>query len=74
MCFGLGKLDVTEKVGVGVSFTLRDGLFGDKKDCVGAFNSFGGVTGFTSALCQTEKFVGGGNFPSRFLEAGTKRL
>ena len=40
MCSGLGKLDVIEEVGVGDFFTLGDGLFVDKKDCVGAFNTF----------------------------------
>ena len=74
MCFGLGQLDVTDKVDVGDFFTLEDGLFGDKKDCVGDFNSFGGERGFTSALCQAEKIVGGGNFPSCFIGTGTESL
>ena len=69
MCFGLGHLDAADEVGVGNCFTLRDGLFGDKIDCVGAFDAFGGDTGSTSILCQAEKVVGGGNFSSRFLRA-----
>ena len=44
----------------------------EKKDCVGAFNSFGGETGFTSTLCQAKKNVDGGSFPSYFLGAGTE--
>ena len=32
----------------------------------------GGETVFASTLCQAEKFVGGGNFPSQFLGAGTE--
>ena len=44
-------------------------MFGDKEDGIGPFNAFGGETGFTSTLCQTEKFVGGGDFSSRFLGA-----
>ena len=55
MCFSLGKLDVADEVGVGYFFTFGDGLFGDKKYCVGAFNSLGRETGFTSTLCQAEK-------------------
>ena len=51
MCFGLGQIYVTDEVVIGDFFTLGDSLFGDKKDCVGAFNFFGGETGFTSALC-----------------------
>ena len=42
--------------------------------CVSAFNSFGRETGFTFTLCQAEKFVGGRNFPSHFLGAGTEGL
>ena len=74
MCFSLGQLDVADKVGVGYFFTFGYGLFGDKKYCVGAFNAFGGEAGFTATLCQAEKFVGVGNFPSRFLGAGTESL
>ena len=44
VCFGLGYIDVIDKVDVGNFFTLGDGLFGDKKYCVGYFNSFGGET------------------------------
>ena len=50
------------------------GLFEDKKYGVGAFNYIGGEKGFTSALCQAEKIVGGGNISSRFLGAGTVSL
>ena len=74
MCFGLGQLNVTDEVGARGFFTLGDSLFGDKKYCVGAFNSFGWETGFASALCQAEKFVGGGNFPIRFFGDRTESL
>ena len=74
MCFGLGQLNVTDEVGARGFFTLGDSLFGDKKYCVGAFNAFGGGIGFTSTLCQAEKFVGGGNLPSPFLGSGTESL
>ena len=72
--FGLGHFDVADKVGVGNFFSLGAGVFEDKKYCFGAFNVFGGETGFTSTLSQTEKNVGGGNFPSRFLGARTESL
>ena len=74
MCFSLGHLDVADKVGVGYFSTFGDGLFEDKKYCVGAFNSFGGETVFTSTLCQAEKIVGGGNFPSYFLGDGKESV
>ena len=74
MCYSLGELDIADKVGVGNIFTIVGGLFGDKKYFVGAFNAFGGETGFTSTLCQAKTFVGSGNFPSRFLGAGTEIL
>ena len=54
MCFILAQLDVADEVGVGYFFTFGDGLFGNKKYYVGAFNIFGGDTVFTSTLCQTE--------------------
>ena len=47
-------------------------MFGDKEDGIGPFNAFGGETEFTPILCQAEKFVCGGNFPSRFLGAGSE--
>ena len=72
MCFSIGQFDAADKVGIGYFFTFWDGLFGDKKYCVGAFNPFGGETGFTSTLFYAEKFVGSGNFPSHFLGAGTE--
>ena len=74
MRFSLGKLDVAEKVGIGYFFTFGDGVFGDKEEGIGPFNAFGGKTGFTSTLCQAEKFVGGGDFPSRFLEVGPESV
>ena len=74
MCFSLGHLDVADEVDVGYFFTLGDGLFGYKKDCVVALNEFVGDTVFTSTLCQAGKFVGGGNFPSYFLGAGIESV
>ena len=49
-------------------------MFGFKEDGIIPFNTFGGVTGFTSTLCQVEKIVCGGYFPSRFLRAGPVSL
>ena len=49
-------------------------MFGDKEDGIGTFNTFGGVAGFTSTLFQAEKFVCGGDFPCRFLEAGLESV
>ena len=69
MRFSLGQIDVAEKVGIGYFFTFGDGVFEDKEYGIGPFNAFGGETVFTSTLCQAEKFVGGGDFPSRFLRA-----
>ena len=39
MCFGLVQIYVPDEFGVGDCFTLGNGLFGDKKDCVGAFDA-----------------------------------
>ena len=74
MRFSLGQLDVAEKVGIGYFFTFGNGVFGDKEEGIGTFNTFGGKTGFTSTLCQAEKFVGGGDFPSRFFGAGLESV
>ena len=52
MCFVFGHLDVADKVGVSNFFIFGDGLFGDKKDFVGALNTFVGETEFTSTLCE----------------------
>ena len=74
MRFSLGKLDVAEKFGIGYFFTFGDGVFGDKEDDISPFNTFGGETGFTSTLCQAEKIIGGGYFPSRFLGDGQESV
>ena len=55
-------------------FTFGDGVFGYKEDGIGTFNAFERETIFTSTLCQAEKFVGGGDFPSRFLRDGTESV
>ena len=60
MCFSPGKFDVADEVGLGYLFTFGNGLFGEKKYCVYAFNFFVGETAFTSTLCQAGKFVGNG--------------
>ena len=70
MRFSFGELDVADKFGIGYFFTFGYGMFGDKEYGIGPFNVFGWGTVFTSTLCQAEKFVGGGDFPSRFLGAG----
>ena len=70
MSFSLGHLDVADKVGIGYCFTFGVGVFVDKGDVIGPFNMFVGETGFTPTLCQPEKNVGGGYFPSSFLGAG----
>ena len=49
-------------------------MFGDKEYGTGPFNTFGGVTVFTPTLYQAEKFICGGYFPSRFLEAGSESM
>ena len=67
--FSFGQLDVADKIGNGYLFTFWDGVFGDKEDGIGPFNTFGGETGYTSTLCQAEKFIGSGDFPSCFLGA-----
>ena len=68
MRLSFGDLDVAEKVGI-VFFIFGDGVFGDKEDGIGPFIGFGGGTVFTITLCQVEKNVGDGDFPSRFLGA-----
>ena len=50
-----GDLDIADKVGIGDFFVFGDGVFGDREDGIVPFNTFGGVTGFTSTLCQVEK-------------------
>ena len=49
-------------------------MFGDKEDGIGSFNTFVEETGFNSTLCQAEKFIGGGDFPSRFIGAGPESV
>ena len=44
MCFSLGELDVSEKVGIGNYFVCGDGVSGDKEDGVGLVNVFGSET------------------------------
>ena len=70
MRFSIGQLDVADKVGIFYLFTFGDGVIGEKEYGIGTFYAFGGEKGFTSTLCQAEKFVGSGDFPSRFLGAG----
>ena len=41
MCFSLGELDVTDKVGICIFFVLGDCVSGDKEDSVGSVNAFG---------------------------------
>ena len=60
---------VADKVGIGYYF-FGDGVFGDKEDGIGPFNTFGGDTGFTSTLCQAEKKICSRDSPSRFLGDG----
>ena len=74
MSFIFGELDVADEVGIGYFFVFGGGMFGDKADGIGTFNAFGGVTGFTSTLCQAEKIVYGGDFPSRFLGARSESV
>ena len=57
-----------------IFFTFGDDVFGDKEYGIFSFNAFGEETEFTSTLCQAEKFVGSGDFPSRFLEAGPESV
>ena len=49
-------------------------MFGDKEDVIDPFNAFGGETRFSSSLCQAEKFIGGGDLPSRFIGAGPESV
>ena len=64
--FSIGKFDVADEVGIGFFYLWRWPVW-RQKNCVSAFNSFVGETGFTSTLCQAEKNVGGGNLPGHFL-------
>ena len=65
--FSFGELDVADEVGICYFFVFGDGMFGYKKYVIGYFNMFGGVTRFTSTLCQAETFICGGYLPSRFV-------
>ena len=42
MSFIFGELDVADEVGIGYFFVFWDGVFGDKEDGIGPFNTFGG--------------------------------
>ena len=72
MCFGLGNIDVADKVGVGNFFTFGDGLFGEIL-CWCLQHVWRGDRIYLHPV-PGGKCVGGGNLPSRFLRDGTKSL
>ena len=49
-------------------------MFEDKEDGIGSFNTFGGVTGFTSTLCEVGKFVCCIYFQSHFVRARSESV
>ena len=50
MCFSIGELDVSNKVGIGFFFVFGDSGLGEKEDGIVPSNAFGGETGCTPTL------------------------